>query len=217
MDILELSLQVNNQLKDNHSDLVDNRQTSTINPRLIRHYSSIGLLTSPTKLGKAAVYNENHIWEIIFIKKMLNERFGLDSIKKILDDLKNNNSNYTEKLKESLNESNEPAKEQTRNGALDFLNGLSNNNSTQLFSASAQAFSSTSKSNLIGAMRQTMPTLLDDAIKNKSFYTERPKQITEYQVRDYLKVSIEKPNTLEKGSINQILNDIKIILQGEAK
>jgi DNA-binding transcriptional MerR regulator len=124
MNIEELSEQTNQRLSAYDFQSKDNRQNSFMNPRLIRHYHSIGLLSTPKKNGKQSNYEEYHIWELIFIKKLLSEKFGLEAIKKLFQELKLE-SDYLKSLKTAIEKEQFEYQNDTENDALSFLNQLS--------------------------------------------------------------------------------------------
>jgi DNA-binding transcriptional MerR regulator len=231
MNIEQLSESVNKELLKYEMNIVDSRQTSTINPRLIRHYSSIGLLSIPIKLGKVADYNESHIWELLFIRKMLNERFGLESIKKILDEFKADEINYIQQIRQAIDDSNESVESQEppqinlnqdnvslKEDALDFLNMLSPSNlKKNTASASIVLGSNSTNSNLIKSMYSSTSEILRNATKQKILSNTTVKQVVEYQVRDYLRLSLEKSSVIKEEEVESILIDIKKILKGEVK
>lgn len=223
MNIEQLSDDVNKRLGD--YSLVDNRQTSSINPRMIRHYSGIGLLSSPKKVGKAADYSDSHVFELLFIKKMLNEKFGLEAIKKILDEYRQDSGDYIEKIKTALGAGGDikgiaPSfgfMESPKNDALDFLNSLSPQGFSSKSSYGALQDEKMRSSSLVSSVYGSSPDVLNKAFRSKSLTTSECKSVKEYRVRDYFKISLDADVRLSEVEVDGILADVKNILKGEIK
>ncbi len=183
----------------------DNRQSSFINPRMIRHYNGIGILSQPKKNGKNSEYEDYHIWEIIFIKKLLSEKFGLEAIKKIFQELKLE-SDYLKSLQEAIQKE-EFEYKNVENDALSFLDKLSG----QMFSNSQ-----TNHKPMISSF-QSSPTYSTFSNLMKSKTSIDKKTYQEYSIHPSIKLSIyqTQPLKLSQDEITIALEQIKKILQGE--
>jgi hypothetical protein len=51
-----------------------------INPRLVRHYTSQGMLDEPLKSGKFAVYIYRHLLQLLVVRRLLSEGIGSNAI-----------------------------------------------------------------------------------------------------------------------------------------
>ncbi len=58
----------------------NNKVTERVNPRTIRHYTSLGLIDEPHKSGKYAQYNYRHLLQILLVKKLLSQGYGTTTI-----------------------------------------------------------------------------------------------------------------------------------------
>lgn len=54
-----------------------------LNPRLVRYYTSQGLLDDPHRLGKYAVYTYRHLLQLLVVRKLMNEGIGISAIGQI--------------------------------------------------------------------------------------------------------------------------------------
>ncbi len=206
MNIEELSEQTNQRLSSYDFQSKDNRQNSFMNPRLIRHYHSIGLLSNPKKNGKQSNYEEYHIWELIFIKKLLSEKFGLEAIKKLFQELKLE-SDYLKSLQTAIEKEQFEHQKNTENDALSFLNQLSGQMLSNSQSHVQQPFASS-----------PTPTYSTFSNLMKSKTQIEKKICQEYFLHPSLKLSVYPTITQQKLSqdeINIVLEQIKKILQGD--
>jgi DNA-binding transcriptional MerR regulator len=60
-----------------------------INPRLVRHYTSLGLVDEPEKTTKFALYNYRQLLQILLVRRLLTEGIGASAIANLLRE-KNN-------------------------------------------------------------------------------------------------------------------------------
>ncbi|MFW6358044.1 MAG: MerR family transcriptional regulator [Chroococcales cyanobacterium] len=51
-----------------------------INPRLVRHYTSQGLLAEPQRQGRYAVYHYPHLLQILLVRRLMSKGIGLSAI-----------------------------------------------------------------------------------------------------------------------------------------
>lgn len=59
------------------------RVREEVTPRLVRHYTTLGMLDEPLKEGRYAVYNYRHLLQILVLRKLLAEGFGASAIDKL--------------------------------------------------------------------------------------------------------------------------------------
>lgn len=53
----------------------DKRIKDNVNPRLIRHYTSLGMLDAPDKVGKEARYKYRHLLQILVLRRLLTQGY----------------------------------------------------------------------------------------------------------------------------------------------
>ncbi|GGJ18468.1 MerR family transcriptional regulator [Deinococcus roseus] len=58
------------------ADKMNSRMQDTVNPRLIRHYTTLGLLDSPDREGREARYTYRHLLQLLLLRKMLAAGFA---------------------------------------------------------------------------------------------------------------------------------------------
>lgn len=51
-----------------------------VTPRLVRHYTSRGLLDEPLKAGRYAVYTYRHLLQVLLVRRLLAEGYGAGAI-----------------------------------------------------------------------------------------------------------------------------------------
>ena len=56
------------------------RVKSDVNPRLVRHYTSEGLLDEPLKEGREARYEYRHLLQLLIVRRLLAEGFSATAI-----------------------------------------------------------------------------------------------------------------------------------------
>ncbi|MDJ1180643.1 MerR family transcriptional regulator [Roseofilum sp. BLCC_M91] len=56
------------------------RSREEVNPRLVRHYASQGLLDEPLKQGREARYTYRHLLQMLLIRRLLSEGFGVSAL-----------------------------------------------------------------------------------------------------------------------------------------
>lgn len=61
-------------------DVVGNREGEEVNPRLVRHYTSQGMLDEPGKEGKEARYGYRHLLQLLLLRRMLAQGYGTAAI-----------------------------------------------------------------------------------------------------------------------------------------
>jgi DNA-binding transcriptional MerR regulator len=83
--LLEEFVEVINQLLPDYlaTDKSDQRLSEEVNPRLVRHYASQGLLDEPLKQGKYAVYSYRHLLQILVVRRLLSEGWSSGTIKQL--------------------------------------------------------------------------------------------------------------------------------------
>lgn len=81
MTIEELCEAVNAALADAGVDVTDGRTTTTVTPRNVRYYRSVGLIAAPSRVGGRSSYTEEHLREIVAIKTAQAEGTSLETLK----------------------------------------------------------------------------------------------------------------------------------------
>jgi DNA-binding transcriptional MerR regulator len=56
------------------------RVREEVTPRLVRHYTTLGMLDEPLKDGRYAVYTYRHLLQILVVRRLLTEGFGANAI-----------------------------------------------------------------------------------------------------------------------------------------
>ena len=56
------------------------RVREEVTPRLVRHYTSLGLLEEPLKLGREARYSYRHLLQVLLVRRLLVEGYGASAI-----------------------------------------------------------------------------------------------------------------------------------------
>jgi len=59
------------------------RVREEVTPRLIRHYTSQGMLDEPLKDGREARYSYRHLLQILLVRRLLSEGYGASAIDKL--------------------------------------------------------------------------------------------------------------------------------------
>ena len=60
------------------------RSSDEVNPRLVRHYTTLGLLPEPLKEGREARYVFDHLLHLLVVRRLLAEGFSSTAIAKVL-------------------------------------------------------------------------------------------------------------------------------------
>jgi DNA-binding transcriptional MerR regulator len=103
------------------TDKSDNRVREEINLRLVRHYTSQGMLDEPLKRGRYAVYNYRHLLQFLVVRRLLSEGFSASSINQLAT--QKSNSELEKLLRGSLE-----VQTMANNPALAYLEGLKSGN-----------------------------------------------------------------------------------------
>ena len=61
-------------------DSSSSRVRDEVNLRLVRHYTSLGMLDEPFKDGKKAVYRYRHLLQMLLVRRMLSQGYGSAAI-----------------------------------------------------------------------------------------------------------------------------------------
>jgi DNA-binding transcriptional MerR regulator len=79
---LDEFVEVTNQLLPRYLPIAkgNTRIREDINPRLVRHYTSQGMLDEPLKAGKYAVYTYRHLLQLLVVRRLLSEGIGASAI-----------------------------------------------------------------------------------------------------------------------------------------
>jgi DNA-binding transcriptional MerR regulator len=56
------------------------RVREEVTPRLVRHYTSLGLLEEPLKVGREARYSYRHLLQVLLVRRLLVEGYGASAI-----------------------------------------------------------------------------------------------------------------------------------------
>lgn len=65
------------------------RVREEINPRLVRHYSSQGLIDEPHRQGKYAVYTYRHLLQLLVVRRLQNEGIAANAIAQLVTEKTN--------------------------------------------------------------------------------------------------------------------------------
>ncbi|HEY9764211.1 MAG TPA: MerR family transcriptional regulator [Trichocoleus sp.] len=61
----------------------DSRVQDTINPRLVRHYTTQGLIDKPLKLGREARYVYRHLLQLLVLRRLLAKGYSAGSLENV--------------------------------------------------------------------------------------------------------------------------------------
>jgi hypothetical protein len=61
-------------------DRAQSRIREEITPRLVRHYTSLGMLDEPLKVGREARYIYRHLLQVLLVRRLLTEGYGSSAI-----------------------------------------------------------------------------------------------------------------------------------------
>lgn len=67
-----------------------NRGQEPVNPRLVRHYTSQGLLDKPLKQGREARYTYRHLLQLLAVRRLLAEGYSASSLSNLIGGQANN-------------------------------------------------------------------------------------------------------------------------------
>jgi len=104
------------------------RTQDEVNPRLIRHYTTQGLLDPPLKEGRGAVYNRRHLLQLLALRRLMVDGHSAQALKTLL-------GTQNDAELEALLTGEAGLKVQSSNPALDYLDGLKNAPSRRVFAA----------------------------------------------------------------------------------
>jgi DNA-binding transcriptional MerR regulator len=76
----ELCAEVNRVLEARGISVPDGRTASVVTPRNVRYYRTIGLMQPPSRSGGRAEYQQEHLDEIVEIKKAQHEGISLEQL-----------------------------------------------------------------------------------------------------------------------------------------
>ncbi|WP_236612555.1 MerR family transcriptional regulator [Picosynechococcus sp. NKBG15041c] len=93
---------------------VNERSENDVNPRLVRFYTTKGVLAKPEKEGREARYLYRHLLQLLLIRRLLSQGYSLPSIQPIMQ------GRSDEEL-EGLLQGGVQVKAETRNPAIAFL------------------------------------------------------------------------------------------------
>ena len=93
------------------------RTQDEVNPRLIRHYTTQGLLDPPLKEGRGAVYTRRHLLQLLALRRLMVDGHSAQALKTLL-------GTQNDAELEALLTGEAGLKVQSSNPALDYLDGL---------------------------------------------------------------------------------------------
>src|SRR4051794_28350389 len=64
----------------------DARVRSEVNARLVRHLTTIGVLSEALREGREARYNERHLLQLLAARRLMSEGHGTSTIRQLLAD-----------------------------------------------------------------------------------------------------------------------------------
>ncbi|ULH17478.1 MerR family transcriptional regulator (plasmid) [Deinococcus sp. KNUC1210] len=106
------------------------RTQDEVNPRLIRHYTTQGLLDAPLKEGREARYTRRHLLQLLTLRRLMTEGHSAQALQSLL-------SNQSDDALEALLVGKSQLQVQSTNPALDYLEALKRPLSTSAPSARA--------------------------------------------------------------------------------
>lgn len=120
---LEEFVEVINQLLPQFLPLAKNNSKvrPEITPRLVRHYTTVGMVDEPKKAGKYAIYTYRHLLQLLLVRRLLAEGMSAN----VINDLARQKSNI--ELKNWLTgdvQLDVFSPEESNNSALDYLQKL---------------------------------------------------------------------------------------------
>ena len=97
-------------------EVLPEENETELNLRLVRHYTSLGMLDDPSKVGKEARYTYRHLLQLLLVRRLLAQGYGSAAITDF--PRKHDNSKLTQLLSGQLELTVQS------NPALDFLEGV---------------------------------------------------------------------------------------------
>ncbi|WP_424952566.1 MerR family transcriptional regulator [Deinococcus sp.] len=61
------------------------RAPDEVNPRLIRHYTTLGLLDAPLREGREARYTRRHLLQLLTLRRLMSEGYSAQSLQGLLE------------------------------------------------------------------------------------------------------------------------------------
>jgi DNA-binding transcriptional MerR regulator len=124
--LIEEFTEVANQLLPQYlpENKKNNKVKEEINPRLIRHYTTLKLIDEPHRQNRYAFYNYRHLLQLLLVRRLLSEGIGASAINDLLT------SKTNEELKSlllggiSINISTAHQYPKNTNSALEYLTNL---------------------------------------------------------------------------------------------
>ncbi|MGY2894397.1 MerR family transcriptional regulator [Deinococcus sp. UYEF24] len=93
------------------------RTQDEVNPRLIRHYTTQGLLSPPFKAGREARYTRHHLLQLLTLRRLMTEGHSAQALQQLL-------GQQSDADLEALLTGEVRLQVQSRNPALEYLEGL---------------------------------------------------------------------------------------------
>lgn len=123
------------------------RGQESVNPRLVRHYTTQGLLDKPLKQGREARYIYRHLLQLLVLRRLLAEGYSVSSMHQLIGGQPND-------ALEKILQGGAQLTVETANPALTFLAEIRDRHSPPALSRSAPAASSAPGTRLAGRSRQ---------------------------------------------------------------
>jgi DNA-binding transcriptional MerR regulator len=64
---------------------VRGRSQEEVNPRLVRHYTTIGLIDRPARVGKEARYGYRHLLQLLVLRRLLSDGYSAQTIAPVVE------------------------------------------------------------------------------------------------------------------------------------
>lgn len=79
---LEEFVQITNALLPQYlpTQKAHSRVREDITPRLVRHYTSLGAMDEPKKMGRNAVYTYRHLLQLLVVRRLMTQGYGVSAI-----------------------------------------------------------------------------------------------------------------------------------------
>lgn len=195
----------------------DGRRKEAVTARRIRDYAAKRLINKPARVGKEAIYNEEHVTQILALRKMQTEGLTDNFIKNNVDlsntgdlttyvndsndlpqkeDIKFNDfspANLNFDAASLMMSTSEPAQDNYRAGALGAINNISNRLS----------FSAPIKNTMLRSLTSSKPVTASKGVDYKQFNGLK------YQSFEGLKYRLFVEDGLNEQEKENILEDIK--------
>lgn len=202
---------VANQLLPNYLPEIkgNTKVKEEINPRLVRHYTSLKLIDEPTRKNRYAFYNYRHLLQLLLVRRLLSDGVGAAAINDLLTTKTN------EELKSlliggiTINITTAHQYPTATNSALEYLANLKHKkqeNSRDNYQDIQQ-----NQANFI-LKKESFPSLQNKEIQNQSSFSNL-EQWTHLRILNGLELHIRDdfvyPNSIkEQESLNQHLINI---------